>query len=331
MNYGHTDPQAAAVGAVDDSTAPSHRGWRTGPLIPRVRRVERLLDPAQRRRAADRRLRLGPEAGEWLGRRRSRSCAPSRRCSTRCCATRSSPSPTSWKIYVAALKALRAEIAGAKESRPCALHPQPGATFPDDGAALRGRHPVNSGQQGDDPLILTLGALHHARRRPTAPGARGVYPKIAVARSSPRRSRPTSITRSRNSARRRAQWPFLDRAHRHERISHQEYIHPAVLSDGPAHPRSSPASHPQHLQRPPGSFDLWHDLRAVSREIRPRLGPHNTPGLREAWDADDLSPFHGWHNARRGRPDRRLRSRAADYGVRRRCGAAASLPLSPRT
>ncbi|MGZ4229284.1 MAG: AhpC/TSA family protein, partial [Solirubrobacteraceae bacterium] len=43
----------------------------------------------------------------------------------------------------------------------------------------------------------------------------------------------------------------------------------------------------------PSFVDLWHDLRAVTREIRPDwdLG---TPGLRERWDAGDLAPFHGW-------------------------------------
>jgi hypothetical protein len=39
--------------------------------------------------------------------------------------------------------------------------------------------------------------------------------------------------------------------------------------------------------------DLWHDLRTVTREIRPDWDLSN-PGLREAWDADDYSPFHGW-------------------------------------
>ena len=41
-------------------------------------------------------------------------------------------------------------------------------------------------------------------------------------------------------------------------------------------------------------MDLWHDLRAVTREIRPDWDL-STPGLREAWDAGDLSPFHGWN------------------------------------
>jgi peroxiredoxin len=43
----------------------------------------------------------------------------------------------------------------------------------------------------------------------------------------------------------------------------------------------------------PSFVDLWHDLRAVGTEIRPDwdLG---APGLREAWDAEDRSLFHGW-------------------------------------
>ena len=44
----------------------------------------------------------------------------------------------------------------------------------------------------------------------------------------------------------------------------------------------------------PSVFDLWHDLRDVSSEIRPDwdLG---APGLREAWDEGDHSRFHGWN------------------------------------
>ena len=43
----------------------------------------------------------------------------------------------------------------------------------------------------------------------------------------------------------------------------------------------------------PSFVDLWHDLREVTREIRPDWDLA-TPGLREAWDAGDLSRFHGW-------------------------------------
>ena len=44
----------------------------------------------------------------------------------------------------------------------------------------------------------------------------------------------------------------------------------------------------------PSVSDLWRDLRAVTREIRPDWDL-KTPGLREAWNAGDLSAFHGWN------------------------------------
>ena len=44
----------------------------------------------------------------------------------------------------------------------------------------------------------------------------------------------------------------------------------------------------------PSVVDLWHDLRAVTSEIRPDWDL-STPGLRKRWDAGDLSPFHGWN------------------------------------
>jgi hypothetical protein len=49
----------------------------------------------------------------------------------------------------------------------------------------------------------------------------------------------------------------------------------------------------EHQRGRPSVVDLWHDLRAATREIRPDwdLG---VPGLRDAWDAGDRSPLHGW-------------------------------------
>ena len=44
----------------------------------------------------------------------------------------------------------------------------------------------------------------------------------------------------------------------------------------------------------PSFVDLWHDIRVVSAEVRPDWDL-STPGLREAWDAGDRSPFHGWN------------------------------------
>jgi hypothetical protein len=43
----------------------------------------------------------------------------------------------------------------------------------------------------------------------------------------------------------------------------------------------------------PSFVDLWHDLRDVQRETR-RDWDLSAPGLREAWDASDWAPFHGW-------------------------------------
>jgi len=43
----------------------------------------------------------------------------------------------------------------------------------------------------------------------------------------------------------------------------------------------------------PSFDDLWHDLRAATKEIRPDWDL-STPGLRESWNAGDYSKFHGW-------------------------------------
>jgi hypothetical protein len=43
----------------------------------------------------------------------------------------------------------------------------------------------------------------------------------------------------------------------------------------------------------PSTVDLWHDLRAVMRETRPDWDL-SARGLRDARDAGDYSPFHGW-------------------------------------
>src|SRR5207342_2123616 len=48
----------------------------------------------------------------------------------------------------------------------------------------------------------------------------------------------------------------------------------------------------------PSVSDLWHDLRAVTSEIRADWDLSKA-GLREAWDAGDHSRFHGW-NKRQG-------------------------------
>ena len=48
-------------------------------------------------------------------------------------------------------------------------------------------------------------------------------------------------------------------------------------------------------------YGLWHGLRDPSREIRPDRDLE-TPGLREPWEADGLSAFHGWDRWDAGKP-----------------------------
>ncbi|HEY2296782.1 MAG TPA: redoxin domain-containing protein [Jatrophihabitans sp.] len=43
----------------------------------------------------------------------------------------------------------------------------------------------------------------------------------------------------------------------------------------------------------PSVYDLWRDLRAAYQEVRADWDL-SAPGLREAWDSGDYSPFHGW-------------------------------------
>ena len=51
----------------------------------------------------------------------------------------------------------------------------------------------------------------------------------------------------------------------------------------------------------PSVADLWHDLRAVTTEIRPDWDL-STPGLREAWNAGGLPAFHGWNKGTTAAP-----------------------------
>jgi peroxiredoxin len=71
----------------------------------------------------------------------------------------------------------------------------------------------------------------------------------------------------------------------------------------------------------PSVDDLWRDLRAASAEIRPDWDL-DTPRLRRAWDAGDLSYFHGW--------DRRVSARALTPGRPAPRGAGPGAPAGGR-
>lgn len=110
-----------------------------------------------------------------------------------------------------------------------------------------------------------------------------------------------------------AQWPFLSDPERkvQKDLDIQEYTDP---EHNPMIPHTLVLKPGLVIYRiyngywfwgRPSVVDLWHDLRAVTSEIRPDwdLG---SPGLREAWNAGDFSRFHGW--------DKKAGAKAASTG-----------------
>jgi peroxiredoxin len=157
--------------------------------------------------------------------------------------------------------------------------------------------------QGEDPLILTLARGHYCPKdNQQHLELAAFYPRIAVAY--------TQIVTIATDADHQlkefraslgAQWTFLSDSGRivQKDLDIQEYTdpehdpmipHTLVLKPGLI---IHSVYNGYWFWGRPSFVDLWHDLRAVSREIRPDwdLG---APGLREAWDAGERSPFHGW-------------------------------------
>lgn len=190
----------------------------------------------------------------------------------------------------------------------------PGDTLPDYELPDHTETPRRlSDLQGDDPLILTLARGHycpkeHQQHRDLV----GLFPKINVAYT-----RIATITTDdhhtlldfRNAL--GAHWPFLSDPGRtvQRDIDIQEYTdpehdpmipHTLVLKPGLVISR---IYNGYWFWGRPSVDDLWHDLREVTKEIRPDWDL-STPGLREAWDADDLRSFHGWNKGKLKKPGR---------------------------
>jgi peroxiredoxin len=181
----------------------------------------------------------------------------------------------------------------------------PGATFPDyelpdQTKAMRRLSEL----QGDDPLILTLARGHfcpkeHQQHLQLA----AFFPQIAVAYTQIATiSTDDHHTSQEFRASVGAQWPFLSDPGRtvQRDLEIQEYTdrernpmvpHTLVLKPGLVVHR---IYNGYWFWGRPSVEDLRQDLRAVTREIRPDWDL-STPGLREAWDADELSAFHGWN------------------------------------
>jgi peroxiredoxin len=180
----------------------------------------------------------------------------------------------------------------------------PGATFPDYRLPDHESVPRKLSElQGDDPLILTLARgnfcpKEHRQHLDLA----ALYPKIAVAYT---RVVTISTDVHHTSLEFRAsvgaQWPFLSDPERvvQKDLDIQEYTDP---DNDPMIPHTlvlKPGLVVHSIYNGywfwgrPSTDDLWHDLRAVTREVRPDWDP-SAPGLREAWKAGDLASFHGW-------------------------------------
>ncbi len=157
--------------------------------------------------------------------------------------------------------------------------------------------------QGDDPMILTLARGHycpkeHQQHRELAER----YPQIAVAYT-----QVATISTDEDHlckefrAALGAQWPFLSDPERivQKDLEIQEYTDP---ENDPMIPHTlvlKPGLVIHSIYNGywfwgrPSFAELWRDLRAASSEIRPDWDL-DAPGLREAWDAGDRSPFHGF-------------------------------------
>ncbi|MDH2413768.1 redoxin domain-containing protein [Nocardioides sp. CER19] len=180
----------------------------------------------------------------------------------------------------------------------------PGAVFPDyelpdEARTLRRLSEI----QGDDPMILTLARGHYCpKEHQQHLELAAFYPKIAVAYTQVATiSTDEHHTSQEFRASVGAQWPFLEDPGR----TVQRDLDIAEYTD----PEHDPMVPHTIVLKPglvvhkiyngywfwgrPSTADLWRDLRDVTAEVRPDWDLAK-PGLREAWDAGDLSSFHGW-------------------------------------
>ena len=158
--------------------------------------------------------------------------------------------------------------------------------------------------QGDDPLILTLARGHycpkehqqHLQLAAFAPQIGVGYTQIVTISTDDHHT----IQEFRASV--GAQWPFLSDPGRtlQQDLDIKEYTdpehdpmipHTLVLKPGLI---IHSVYNGYWFWGRPSVEDLRQDLRTVTRAIRPDWDL-STPGLREAWEGDDRSAFHGWN------------------------------------
>ncbi len=158
--------------------------------------------------------------------------------------------------------------------------------------------------QGDDPLILTLARGHYCpKEHQQHLELARFYPKIAVGYT----QIATIATDDHHTLQEfrasvGAEWTFLSDPDRtiQKDLDIQEYTDPEHDPMVPHTLVLKPGLVVYSIYNGywfwgrPSVVDLWHDLRAVTSEVRPDWDL-STPGLRESWNAGDLSRFHGWN------------------------------------
>ena len=194
----------------------------------------------------------------------------------------------------------------------------PGSTLPDYQLPDHEDVPRRLSEiQGDEPMILTLARGHYCpKEHQQHLELAAFYPKIAVAYT---RIATISTDAHHESQEFRASvgatWPFLSDPERivQQDLHIQEYTDPAHNPMVPHTLVLKPGLVVHRIYNGywfwgrPSTTDLWHDLRAVGAEIWPDWDLAK-PGLREAWDAGELSAFHGWSD---WTPERVAAARAA--------------------
>jgi peroxiredoxin len=181
----------------------------------------------------------------------------------------------------------------------------PGAVFPDYQLLDHTKTSRKLSElQGDNPMILTLSRGHYCpKEHQQHLELASFYPKIAVAYTG-----IVTITTDEHRTLQEfrasigAEWTFLSDVKRtiQKDLEIQEYTDP---ENDPMIPHTLVLAPGLVIFRiyngywfwgRPSVVELWQDLRAVTRQIRPDWDL-STPGLREAWNAHDLSRFHGWN------------------------------------
>ena len=190
----------------------------------------------------------------------------------------------------------------------------PDYSLPDHTGAVRSLSEI----QGDDPMILTLARGHYCpKEHQQHLDLAAMQAKLAVAYTgiaTIATDEHHTIQEFRASV--GAQWPFLSDPGRivQQDLDIEEYTDPGndpmiphtfVLKPGLV---IHSVYNGYWFWGRPSVDDLWRDLRAATSEARPDWDL-STPGLRESWDAGDVSRFHGWE---RLTPDEVRRARGTD-------------------